>query len=102
MTMPEDKDIAAGTASPPKAVTSRRRAVGVVGTSVVAGIAGAAMPALGAQSSTATPLRIPLPQPAEALERERAQVFQICKNWACRKVFHRIIFKPTSSEMQRF
>ena len=42
----------------PGAMTSRRQAIGVMGTTVSAGMMGAAMPALGA------PLRVPTPPPA--------------------------------------
>src|SRR3954471_12712331 len=49
--------------------TSRRQAVGVVGTGVAAGIAGATMPALGAPAQTPasaeTGLRMPTPPPVQ-------------------------------------
>ena len=43
--------------------TSRRAALGVMGTSVAAGVVGAAMSATGTSAQAATPLRIPTPPP---------------------------------------
>src|SRR6185369_5825385 len=44
--------------------TSRRQAIGVMGTTVAASMAGAAVPALGAPAQTAAaPFRVPTPPP---------------------------------------
>jgi len=65
MTMPDDKPIAAEKTGA-LAGTSRRQAIGVMGTGVAAaGMAGAAMPALGAPARpmAPAPLRVPMPPP---------------------------------------
>jgi 4-hydroxymandelate oxidase len=66
MIMPDDETIVAEKTSSPTGMTSRRRAVGVMGASVAASMVGATMPALGAPAQTpaATPLRVPTPPPA--------------------------------------
>lgn len=61
--MPDDETIVAAKASSPAGVTSRRHAIGAMGTAVAAGMAGAAMPALGAPAQAATALRMPIPPP---------------------------------------
>lgn len=64
MTMPDDKTVEAGKASSATGMTSRRQAVGVLGTTVAAGMAGATVPALGAPAPAATPYQVPTPPPA--------------------------------------
>src|SRR5690242_9728216 len=58
---PDDKAIAADAANLPAGTTSRRQALGAMGTAA-AGMAGAAMP-VQAQSAAAAPLHIPAPPP---------------------------------------
>jgi len=58
MTMPEDETIMAEKTGSPIGTTSRRQAIGVMGTAAAAGMVGAAVPALGA-----TPLRVSTPPP---------------------------------------
>ena len=60
----ENTSLAEETGSP-ASITSRRRALGVMGSSVAAGMAGATIPALGAPAQSAAPLREPLPPPVE-------------------------------------
>jgi 4-hydroxymandelate oxidase len=64
MIMPDDEMIVAEKTSPPTEMTSRRRAIGVMGTSVAA-VVGATMPALDAEAQTraATPLPEPTSPP---------------------------------------
>ena len=66
MIMPDDETIMAEKTSSPTGMTSRRQAIGVMGTTVAASMVGATMPALGAPAQTpaATPLRVPTPPPA--------------------------------------
>ena len=61
MMMPDDETIVAKKTSSPPGMTSRRKAIGVMGTTVSASMVGATIPALGApaQAPTATPLREP-------------------------------------------
>jgi 4-hydroxymandelate oxidase len=63
--MPDDETIVAKNTSPPPGMTSRRKAIGVMGTTVSASMVGATIPALGApaQAPTATPLREPTSLP---------------------------------------
>jgi 4-hydroxymandelate oxidase len=69
--MPDDEmldaeTIVAGDTSASAETTSRRQAIGVMGTTAAAGMVGATMPALGAPAPNAAPapLRMPLPPPA--------------------------------------
>jgi 4-hydroxymandelate oxidase len=57
--MPDDGAMAAKKTSSPESTTSRRQAIGVMGTAAAAGTLGTAMPALGAPA----PLREPTPPP---------------------------------------
>ena len=61
MTMPNDETIMAEKTSSSAGMTSRRQAVGVIGTTVSACMA--TMPALGAPAAAATPFREPTPPP---------------------------------------
>jgi 4-hydroxymandelate oxidase len=61
MTVPDDETAVAENTGSPKAMTSRRQAIGVMGTTATASMVGATMPALGAPA--ATPLRVPTPPP---------------------------------------
>jgi 4-hydroxymandelate oxidase len=65
MITPDDEAIVAEKTRSPKVMTSRRQAIGMMGTTA-AGMVGAGVPALGApaQISAATSLREPLPSPA--------------------------------------
>jgi 4-hydroxymandelate oxidase len=65
MIMPDDEANVAEKTRSPSAMTSRRQAIGVMGTTVAAGVAGAGVPALGApaQAPAATPLRDSTPPP---------------------------------------
>jgi 4-hydroxymandelate oxidase len=70
MVVPDDETPNANTSlaeetGSPASMTSRRRALGVMGSSVAAGMAGATIPALGAPAQSAAPLREPLPPPVE-------------------------------------
>jgi 4-hydroxymandelate oxidase len=64
--MPDEAMTAEKTSSP-KAMTSRRQAIGVMGATVSAGMVGAAMPALGApkQTPVGTVLHEPTPPPVQ-------------------------------------
>jgi 4-hydroxymandelate oxidase len=64
--MPDGEKVIAEKTGSPAGVTSRRQAIGVMGTAVSAGIVGAAMPVLGAQAQTrpGAPLHMPAPPPA--------------------------------------
>jgi 4-hydroxymandelate oxidase len=68
MTRPEDETITAEKTCSPNGMTSRRQAIGAVGTTVSAGMVGAMMPALGAPAHgpAETPLREPIPPPVLA------------------------------------
>ena len=57
MTVPDDKAMVAENTSSPTGMTSRRQAIGVMGTTVAAGTLGATLPA------AAAPLHIPTPPP---------------------------------------
>jgi 4-hydroxymandelate oxidase len=65
MTVPDDETIVAEKNSSPSGMSSRRQAIGMMGTTVSATVVGAAMPALGAPAQTpaATPLRAPSQPP---------------------------------------
>ncbi len=78
MIMPNDEMIVAEKTSAPKGMASRRRAIGVIGTTVSAGVVGATMPALGAsaQAQAATPLRQPLPPPVLAPRTDLVDVLE--------------------------
>lgn len=67
MTMPDDETVAAGRTGSAAGMTSRRQAVGVMGTSVAAGMMGAVLPALGAPAKAAAPApyREPTPPPVQ-------------------------------------
>lgn len=73
---PDDGPIAAESTSPPADMTSRRLALGVVGTAVAAGMVGAAMQASDAQAQAPTTLRTPAPRPALAPRAELVNVLQ--------------------------
>ena len=63
---PDEKTIPAEETNTAAAMTSRRQAIGVMGTTAAAaGMASAGLPALGAsaQAAAETPLRVPLPPP---------------------------------------
>src|SRR6187401_2037596 len=62
MTTADDEAIAAGQTRSPAGTTSRRQAIGVMGTAAAAGMVGATMPA-SAQTPAAAPLRVPAPAP---------------------------------------
>ena len=66
--MPDDETMVAKKTGAAKGMTSRRQAIGVMGSTVSASMVGATMPALGAprHSSAATGLREPTPPPALA------------------------------------
>ena len=66
--MPDDETMVAKKTGAAKGMTSRRQAMGVMGSTVSASMVGATMPALGAprHSSAATGLREPTPPPALA------------------------------------
>jgi 4-hydroxymandelate oxidase len=66
MIMPDEETVVAGSNYHPAEVTSRRRAMQVMGATVSASMMGAAMPALGAPTRTsgAMPLRVPALPPA--------------------------------------
>jgi 4-hydroxymandelate oxidase len=78
MTVPDDETIVAEKTGSPSATTSRRQAIGVMGTSVAAGMVGAAMPATGAQAQTPpeTPLRVATPPPALVPRADLVNVFE--------------------------
>ncbi|HEY1878067.1 MAG TPA: hypothetical protein VGG66_11380, partial [Rhizomicrobium sp.] len=63
--MPDDEAIMAEKTNSPSAMTSRRQAIGVMGTTVAASTVRATMPALGAPAQTpaAASLRVPVPPP---------------------------------------
>ena len=63
MLLPDDKAAEAEKISSPTELTSRRQAMGVMGTTAAAGMVGATMSAQ-AQTPTVTPLRLPVPPPA--------------------------------------
>jgi 4-hydroxymandelate oxidase len=65
MTMPDDEAIMAEKTNTPAGMTSRRQALGVMGTTISASVVGVTMPALGAPAQTpaATPFREPTPPP---------------------------------------
>jgi 4-hydroxymandelate oxidase len=69
--MSDDEKIGAGKTSSPPGMTSRRQAIGVMGTAVSAGMVGAAMPALGA-----TPLHMPVPPPVEVPQGDLVDVLE--------------------------
>jgi 4-hydroxymandelate oxidase len=75
MTMPDDETIAPETTISASALTSRRRAMGVMGTVVSAGVVGAAMPAL-AQAPGATALRETIPAPIQVPRGELVDVLE--------------------------
>jgi 4-hydroxymandelate oxidase len=66
MIMPDDEVDMAEKTSTPTAMTSRRQAIGVMGTTISASMVGATMPTLGAPAQTAgvTAFREPTPPPA--------------------------------------
>jgi 4-hydroxymandelate oxidase len=59
----KDEKVAAGNTPSPAAGRTRRQAVGVMGISAAASLAGATMPALGAPDPARPPLREPVPPP---------------------------------------
>ena len=61
---PDDETIVTEKTNAPMGMRSRRQAIGAMGTTVAASMAGAAMPALGAPAQAPAPLRIPIPPPA--------------------------------------
>ena len=63
--MPDDEMVAAEKTGSPIGMTTRRQAIGVMGTTVSASMVGAAIPVLGATAQTpgVTPLREPIPPP---------------------------------------
>ena len=67
MIVPQDETIEAEKVSSPAGTTSRRQAIGVMGTTAAAGVVGATMPALGApaKAPAATVFRVPMPPPVE-------------------------------------
>jgi 4-hydroxymandelate oxidase len=76
--MPDDETNAAGKTGSPTGMTSRRQAIGVMGTTVSAGMVGATMPGLGAPAPTpaAAPLREPTPPPALVPRAELVDVLE--------------------------
>ena len=76
--MPDDKTIGVEESDSPAEMTSRRQAIGVMGTSLAAGMVGDAMPALGApaQTPTATPLRVPTPPPVQVPRADLVNVLE--------------------------
>ena len=74
--MPVDEKIAAEMAASPAAVTSRRKALGLMGTAVsAAATVGVAMPAQ-AQTGTAKVIHMPTPPPAEWPRSELVNLFE--------------------------
>ena len=63
MKMPDDETNVPEKTGTPPAMTSRRQAVGAMGTTVAVGMVGATMPALGAPAATAAVFREPVPPP---------------------------------------
>ena len=78
MIMPDDKIILSKKTNFPQRMTSRRQAIGMMGTTVSASVVGATMPALGASAQTraATPLRMPNPPPALVPQADLVNVLQ--------------------------
>jgi 4-hydroxymandelate oxidase len=74
--MPDDEPLAAAKTSSSAEVTSRRLALGVVGTAVAAGMVGAALQSQDAQAQAPTTLRTPAPRPALAPRAELVNVLQ--------------------------
>jgi 4-hydroxymandelate oxidase len=70
MMMPDDKKIVAEKTSPPSGMTSRRRAIGVMGAAVSASMA--TLPALGAP----TPYREPIPPPVSVPQADLVDVLE--------------------------
>src|SRR5471032_1909211 len=80
MIMPDDEPIKAEKTSSPAGLTSRRQAVGVMGTTVAAGMVGGAMVALGAPAkpdavaplheTTPAPVQVPRGDLVDVLEYE--------------------------------
>ena len=71
MTLPDSQTTLAKKTSSGTGITSRRQAIGVMGTTVSAGLVGATMPALAA-----TPLRQPTPPPALAPRADLVDVLE--------------------------
>jgi len=67
MIMPDNETSTTEQTSSPAGVTSRRQAIGAMGTAVSATMVAAAMPALDAQAQTpaGAPLRMPVPPPVQ-------------------------------------
>jgi 4-hydroxymandelate oxidase len=65
MTIPDDETNMADKTSSPAGMTSRRQAMGAMGTTVAAGMVGTTMPALGAPAQSPAPLRMPVPPPVQ-------------------------------------
>ena len=76
MKMPDDKTNVPEKTGMPPAVTSRRQAVGAMGTTVAAGMVGATMPALGAPAATAAVFREPVPPPVLVPRTELVNVLE--------------------------
>lgn len=78
MIMPDDETIVAEKTSSSAGMTSRRQAIGVMGTTVAASTVAAAMPALGAPAHppAATPFREPTPPPALVPRAELVNVLE--------------------------
>ena len=75
---PDDETIVAEKTDAPMGMTSRRQAIGVMGTTVAASMAGATVPALGAPAQTPTVpvLRMPIPPPASVPRADLVNVLE--------------------------
>ena len=80
--MPDDETIVVEKTASPAGMTSRRQAIGVMGTTVSAGMVGA-MPALGAPAQAATPLREPVPPPVLVPRTDLVNVLEYEPRWRC-------------------
>jgi 4-hydroxymandelate oxidase len=74
--MPDDETTGTEKTGSPNRMTSRRQAIGVMGTTAAAGMASAAMPALGAPPPAAAPLHMPAPPPVLVPRAELVDVLE--------------------------